>query len=261
MDTTTQANQLFGYDVTSGNGNKVGTVDGVWVDDATDQPEFIAVKTGMLFGKNHLMPIEQAQVDDNKQTIQVPYSQDQIKGGPSFGTDDSLSPDDEQSIYDYYGMQRSTQSSPTGYAAGGGPSTTGTGQDKQDLKLSEEELQVGKRQVQTGDVRLRKVVRTEHQEVPVELRREEVDIQRVPASQMSGTQVPQDAFQEKEIDIPVTKEEPVVAKDAHVTGQVRVGKTAETETRTVGGDIRKEEVEMDEEGNVDVQGNPRSGSS
>lgn len=259
---TDAAQRLFGYDIQDSGGNKVGSVDGVWVDTATDRPEFAAVKTGWIFGQNHVMPLEQANISDANQTIQVPYSEDQIKNGPSFGTDDDLSTQDEDQIYSYYGMQRSTQTSPTGYAAGGGPSTTTTGtqqtgqnwtdQGEQDLTLSEEELKVGKRQEQTGEVRLRKVVRTEHEEVPVELRREEVDIERVPASQLDATQVPDTAFQDREIDIPVSEEEPVVAKEARVTGQVQVNKTAQTEMRTVGADVRKEEVEIDEEGNVDL---------
>src|SRR5579885_3815591 len=115
MNSTTQADRLYGYNVTDSQGNNVGSVDGVWVDDATDRPEFVAVKTGWLFGKNHLVPIEQAQIDNQGRAIQMPYSQDQIKNGPSFDTSSELSPEDEQQIYCYYGVQRSTETSPTGY--------------------------------------------------------------------------------------------------------------------------------------------------
>jgi uncharacterized protein (TIGR02271 family) len=253
MDTgTTQTTaRLYGYDVIDSAGNKAGSVDGVWVDDATNKPEFVSAKTGWLFGKSHIIPIEQATIDDGSQTIQVPYASDQIKDGPSFSTDAELSPDDENQIYDYYGLQRSTAQSPTGYAAGGGPSTTvqtmspgatATGQDQIDVPLSEEELQVGKREVEAGRVRLRKVVRTEQEQVPVELRREDVEIERVPAS---GQDVPSTAFEEQEIDVPVTREEPVISKEARVTGKVQVGKDVETEQRTVGGEVRKEDVEID----------------
>lgn len=268
----TDANQLFGYNVTSSDGNNVGTVDAVWVDDASDRPEFIAVKTGWLFGKNHLMPIEQAQTDSANQTIQVPYSQDQIKNGPSFGTDETLSPGDEQSIYDYYGMQRSTQSSRTGYAGSGtgmsqetgagtsqgtvGQTDMPTSPSEVDVTAAEEELQVGKRTVQAGEVRLRKVVRTEHKEVPVTLRREDVEVERIPAGEATNATVPDDAFQDGVIDIPVMEEQAVVAKEARVVGGVRVTKGTETETETVGGDVRSTDIEVDEEGNVDAT-NPR----
>jgi uncharacterized protein (TIGR02271 family) len=263
--TTQPGTNLYDYDVIDSSGGKIGSVDGVWVDDATNRPEFVSVHTGWLFGKSSIIPIENAQVNDASRSIQVPYSSDQVKDGPSYDTNAELSPADEDQIYNYYGLQRSTATSPTGYAAGGtGPTedataqvgtldtaqgTLETGQEEVRVPVSEEELQVGKRQVEAGRVRLRKVVRTEQREVPVELRREEIDIERAPAT---GAEVPSDAFQEREFEVPITREEPVVGKEAHVTGEVRVGKDVETEQRTVGGEVRREEVELDEEGDVDT---------
>ncbi len=267
---TQSPDQLFGREVTDSNGNKIGKVDGVWVDDATNDLEFIGVKIGRLMGKTHIIPVTQGQTGSG--TISVPYDESKIKDAPSFGADDELSPDDEDGIYSYYGVDRSTGQSPTGLPAGeqtGGYTTTDTdtrdyqttGTDTRDydtsgtgergMKLSEEQLQVGKRQVESGRVRLRKVVRTEHQEVPVELRREEVTIERVSAS---GAAVPGDAFREEEIDVPVMREEAVVDKQAHVTGEVQLNKTTETETQTVGGDVRSEDVEVDDDTELRGQG-------
>ncbi len=267
---TQSPDQLFGCEVTDSNGNKIGKVDGVWVDDATNDLEFIGVKIGMLMGKTHIIPVTQGQTGSG--TISVPYDESKIKDAPSFGADDELSPADEDRIYTYYGVDRSTGQSPTGLPAGeqtGGYTTTDTdtrdyqttGPDTRDydtsgtgergMKLSEEQLQVGKRQVESGRVRLRKVVRTEHQEVPVELRREEVTIERVSAS---GAAVPGDAFREEEIDVPVMREEAVVDKQAHVTGEVQLNKTTETETQTVGGDVRSEDVEVDDDTELRGQG-------
>lgn len=304
----TQApDQIYGYNVVDSAGKKIGTVDGVWVDDATDQLEFVGVKTGWLMGKTHIIPAAQAQLDSGSGTITVPYAESQIKDAPSYGTDAELTPDDENNIYSYYGMDRSTAPSPTGLPTGDGEQTgtfgstdtgrrdftatdtgtrdftaadagtrdfadtdtgtrdfaaadTGTREyDTADtgerrVQLSEEELQVGKRQVEAGSVRLRKVVRTEQQEVPVELRREEIDIQRVPAS---GQDVPDSAFQEEEIEVPVRREEPVVGKEAHVTGEVRVGKDVQTETQSVGDQVRREDVEVDRDVDTNVDPNVR----
>jgi uncharacterized protein (TIGR02271 family) len=268
--------------VTTSDGEKIGSVDNVWVDDATDETEFIGIKTGWLFGKTHVVPTADAQIGENQ--ITVPYSKDQIENAPSFDSDAEISPDEEDQIYSYYGLDRSTAPSPTGLASGDtGTSTTSTettgfsgdalrGSDTNyegtagydtgnatdtsgitsettnqpqdtDLTLSEEELAVGKRQVQRGQVRLRKVVHTEHQEVPVELRREDVEIERIPASEVGGETA--NAFEEQTIDVPVMAEEPVVEKQARVTGGVRMTKDVETETRTVGGDVRSEDVEVD----------------
>ena len=67
------------------------------------------------------------------------------------------------------------------------------------LREEEEQLQVGKRQVQAGEVQLHKTVHTEHQDVPVELAQENVEIERVDLP--DGTVSP-DAFQEREIEVP-----------------------------------------------------------
>lgn len=275
----TQApDQLFGYHVVDSAGNKIGDVDGVWVDDATNELEFVGVKTGWLMGKTHIVPAVNAQIDGGSQTIIVPFAESQIKDAPSFATDTELSPDDENEVYSYYGVDRSTAPSPTGLPTGeqtGAPGTADVGTEpygttdttsqydtadtateydtadtgERSVQLSEEELQVGKRPVEAGQVRLRKVVRTEQQEVPVELRREDVEIERVPAS---GAEAPSDAFQEQEIKVPITREEPVIGKEARVAGEVRVGKTAETETQTVGGEIRREDVEVERDTDTEV---------
>jgi uncharacterized protein (TIGR02271 family) len=263
MQTSTDPAQLYDCDVFDTDGNKIGSVDGVWVDDATNDLEFISAKTGGLFGGTHMIPLADAQISDG--SITVPYGESQIKDAPSYPSDQELTPEQENEIYGYYGIQRTTAPSPTGLPAGGttadyqsgtsagyqgatGTDTTLTDQGQTEIPLTEEELQVGKREVEAGRVRLRKVVRTEHQEVPVELRREDVEIERIPASEVSATD---SSFDEGTIEVPVTREEPVVGKEAHVTGGVRVSKTAETETRPVGGEVRKEDVEVDRDVDTD----------
>ncbi len=257
MDRTTETmNRLFDCEVVDAEGNKVGSVENLWLDPATDQPEFVAVKTGMLLGKTHLVPVAEAQIDEANRQLRVPYSQDQIKNAPHFADDADLSEEDEQGIYSHYGLRRSEAPSPTGLASGAGMTEARqqpppADQGERTMPLAEEQLRVEKRPVEAGRARLRKVVRTERVSQPVELRREQVTVERVPAS---GEQVPQDAFQEQEIEVPLTREEPVVEKEAHVTGQVRVDKSVATEQRTVGGEVRREDVAVDREGDVDVRG-------
>lgn len=272
---------MFGYDVMDSHGHKVGAVDNVWVDDATSALEFVGVKMGFLMGKTHIIPTADAQIADG--TITVPYDHDLIKDAPSYGGEEELSNEQEQQVYSYYGIQRSDAASPTGLAGGTTDTyqtettdreydTTGTDRDVDTTRtdrgttgfaaqddqagvvLSEEELQVGTREVESGRVRLRKVVRTEHQEVPVELRREEVTIERVSAD---NADVPDDAFSDQEIEVPVMREEAVVGKEARVTGEVRLNKQVNTETQNVGGDVRREDVET--EGLDDNMGNRASG--
>ncbi|GAC1629317.1 MAG: hypothetical protein NVS4B2_11310 [Chloroflexota bacterium] len=268
MQTNTPApEQVYGYEVQDSDGHKIGDVDGVWVDDATSALEFVGVKTGFIMGKTHLIPAENAEFSDK--TLRIPYAKDKVHGAPSFATDAELSPDDESKIYEYYGVNRSTAPSPSGLAdesqyQGRGYDesrgttgtaevatdrasidTAGTDRQRQDMVLSEEELEVGKRQVEAGRVRLRKVVRTETVSEPIELRHEEIQIERVDAT---GTEVPAGAFQEQSIEVPVMREEPVVAKEAHTVGQVHIDKSVQTETRTIDGEVRREDVEIDRDG-------------
>lgn len=113
-----------------------------------------------------------------------------------------------------------------------------------EVPLAEETLKVGKRTVEAGRVRLRKVVRTEQVNVPVELRKEDVVIERVtPESVSAGTETD---FTEKQIEVPLTREEAIVQKETHVTGAVRVRKTEDAETRTVADTVRREDVVVDD---------------
>ena len=86
MNNSQDPAQLFGYDVTDASGNKIGKVDNVWVDDATNELEFVGVKTGWLMGKTHVIPVANAQISNG--SIQVPFDEDQIKNAPSFSGDD-----------------------------------------------------------------------------------------------------------------------------------------------------------------------------
>lgn len=118
------------------------------------------------------------------------------------------------------------------------------------VPISEEQVNVGKRQVEGGGVRLRKVVRTETVNKPVTLEREDVVVERVSRSDAA---VPGDAFREGEVYIPLKEEEAVVEKTSKVVGEVRVKKTHESETENVQETVRKEDVEVDR----DDQGRPR----
>jgi uncharacterized protein (TIGR02271 family) len=57
-------------------------------------------------------------------------------------------------------------------------------------------------------------------------------------------------FQEEHIEVPLSREEPLVEKETHVTGGVRIRKTEGVEQHTVSEDVRREEVNVDESGKV-----------
>lgn len=130
--------------------------------------------------------------------------------------------------------------------------------DEIQIVLHEEELRVGKREVSAGDVQLRKTVHTEQVNVPVELRHEDVTIERVAAGDVRNVNAA-DAFKEDTIEVNLTREEAVVSKESHVTGAVRLHKTSETETQNVSETVRKEDVEVLRDGKTEVKRDERTG--
>lgn len=149
------------------------------------------------------------------------------------------------------------QESRTAYAescATGTPTTRNDATAGKKVQLREEELRVQKQPVQTGEVRVRKEVHTEHKTIDVPVEREEVVIERHPVSGGSRASA-SDIKAGEEIRIPVREDQVRVSKEAVVKEEVNVGKRKVHDTETVGGNIRKEEVKVEREGRVDVRGN------
>jgi uncharacterized protein (TIGR02271 family) len=115
------------------------------------------------------------------------------------------------------------------------------------VPVREERLDVEKRQGEMGSVDIRKDVTTEQVNVPVELRHEEVTVNRVdvPNRPVTVGDAP-DAFKEGTIRVPVRGEEAVAHKEAFVTGEVVVDRDVVTERETITDTVRKEHVDVDE---------------
>lgn len=117
------------------------------------------------------------------------------------------------------------------------------------LPIVEEQLRIGKRTVERGGVN----VRTTSQEVPVQetvnLREENVTVERRPVDRAVGNAP--DAFREGTIEITETAEVPVVSKEARVVEEVVVGKEATERQETVRDTVKRTEVEVDEVNQTD----------
>ena len=114
---------------------------------------------------------------------------------------------------------------------------------EQRLTLAEEELRIGKRQVQAGEVSLRKTVETEHVRETVPLMREDVTIERVPVTGADASMNVE--ITEDEIRIPLMAEEAVVEKRVVGKEEVVLHKEVRTENQTVEADLRKERLDVD----------------
>ncbi|MGR6035568.1 MAG: YsnF/AvaK domain-containing protein [Candidatus Nitrosoglobus sp.] len=111
--------------------------------------------------------------------------------------------------------------------------------EEKTIPLREEELVVGKRAVEEGSVRLRKVVRSETVEQPVELRHEEIMVEREPGS---GEKVSPESLGEEEYYIPLYHEEAVIQKQAREKERVHVGKRETSDREVVSEKLRREEL-------------------
>jgi uncharacterized protein (TIGR02271 family) len=149
------------------------------------------------------------------------------------------------------GYNRTTAATTTCTAAASRAAAGGaTAAEGKTMQLKEEELHVSKRPVKKGEVEVRKEVVTEQRTITVPVQREEVVIERKP---VAGRAAAGDLHAEQ-VRIPVSEEEVEVHKEAKVKEEVTVGKRKVADTRTVGGTVRKEELRVEEEGDVEVRG-------
>jgi uncharacterized protein (TIGR02271 family) len=120
------------------------------------------------------------------------------------------------------------------------------------MTRSEERLNVGKETVPTGKARLRKWVETEQQQVEVPVRKEKVRLESEPITDANqGQAYSGPDISEDEHEVTIREERPVVETEAVPVERVRLATETDEETRTVGGEVRKEKVDLDADENVD----------
>ncbi|MFC0597416.1 PRC-barrel domain-containing protein [Streptomyces palmae] len=101
MQTDIDPRHLIGRKAFDREGARLGTVDEVYLDDATGEPEWAAVRTG-LFGRDVFVPLKPSEVVDD--ALRVPYGRGLIKDAPDFGVGRHLSPEQELQLYHHYGL-------------------------------------------------------------------------------------------------------------------------------------------------------------
>ncbi len=126
--------------------------------------------------------------------------------------------------------------------------------DEQRLRLREEQLNVNKQAVQSGEVSVGKNVVEEQKTVNVPVTHEEVYIENRPVTDTTvNDNTP--IGEGENIRVPVSEERVNVSKDTVVTGEVSVGKRAVQGTQQVTDTVRREEARLDQSGNPVVSGN------
>ena len=91
------------HNVIDPDGDKIGDLEAVYVDTATDQPAFASVKVGMV-GRHHLtlVPLDRATVGPSY--VRVAYPKKQIKDAVDIDTDGELAASDEPSLFEHYDL-------------------------------------------------------------------------------------------------------------------------------------------------------------
>ncbi len=228
-----------GYEVYDPNGEKIGKVDDLFVDE-NDQPEYLGVKMGFLGTKSTLIPWEIASADEEGHRIEVLVEKGKAKDGPAFDDDREITPEYENEVRSYYGLQSLEASEQQGaYGEYYGESD----EDELRVQRTEEELRAGTREREAGALRVRKRVRTDREQLRVPKRHEEVHVERVP---VEGREASEAEIGEVEVNMPVTEEEVVVEKRPVVKEEIRVRKDVVAEEEVVEEDVRREEVDVED---------------
>lgn len=279
--------RIIGRDVYGPDNAKIGSAARVYQDTRTGEPEFVTVRTGLFGTKESFVPLSKADLLDDQ--LRVPFEKDQVKNAPRIDSGRELSQEEEDQIYDYYGADRTsgrgfedaaalhaqdqegmfddTGGAPLGETGGAplgdtggaplGHDTSGPTTDDA-MTRSEEHLVAGVRREPIGKARLRKYVVTEEQQVTVPVSHEEVRVVREPITDanvdraMAGPEI-----SEEEHEMTLEAERPVVETQAVPVERVRLGKEKVTGTETVSGQVRKEQIEVDEDApGIDDNGRP-----
>ena len=293
---------LFNATAYDKNGEKLGDVNEVFVDDQSGQPTFVEVNHG-LFGMNSsLVPLRGH--DFSGDDLKLGFSKDRIKDAPDFDSDKPLTPEAQSDIFKHYGLdnahdvtdykdsnldsKRDAQAGAdkdhnlTAGAGAAGAGAAGAGvagahadEKKADthttdaaaterkagvaddaaaartnndgeLIRSEEQLNVNKERVATGEARLRKYVVTDTESVEVPVEREEVRVERTPinaddAKNYNGA-ISGDS---EEASVTLHEERVNVNKETVPVEKINLKKDTVRDTETHTEELRKEQIDTD----------------
>jgi uncharacterized protein (TIGR02271 family) len=280
MATQQNVREWRGRTLVDRDGDKIGKIEDVYLDRRSGEPEWVAVKTGLLGSNVSFVPIEGATPEGDD--IRAAYEKDLVKDAPNVDPDGELSPEEERRLYQHYGrsdyddwtpdaedrteatLGRDTRDDVRGDRfADGDDDVRGVDADRDDatgtagrdvsgpttddaMTRSEEELRVGTERRETGRARLRKYVDTEAVQETVPVRREEARVEREPITDenidaaMSGPDIT-----EEEHEVTLHAEEPVVEKRTVPKERIRLDKDVQTDEETVSDEVRRERIETE----------------
>jgi uncharacterized protein (TIGR02271 family) len=256
MPTQTEVLSWRGRDAVDRDGAKIGTIDQIYLDNETEQPEWVTVRTGMLGRRTSFVPLSGADLAGD--AVRLPYERTQIEQAPGIDPEANLSPEEETNLYRHYGLDYGA-----GLSSGvvGGEGLGGTDRDAPQgavghdtsgpttdsaMTRSEEELRIGTTRQEAGRARLRKYVETEQVTETVPVERERAVVEREPITDANiGRAMDGPAISEEEHEVVLTEEQVVAEKQAVPKERVRLDTETVTEQQEVSETLRKERIDVD----------------
>jgi uncharacterized protein (TIGR02271 family) len=243
-----------GWDVLAADGRRLGEVDQLLVDTSAMRVRYLDVDVdkelrGSDSDKHILVPIGYARLNENDKRVVVnELSAERVRSAPAYSG--RIDAQYENSLNAYYGGTAGS----TGLSSGRDTaSATGSrSRGEEHISLSEEKMNVAKEREQSGEVQVSKHVETEHVRREVPVMREEVEIERRPAT---GGMNAQARIEDDEIRVPLMEEHAVMEKHTVPREEIVVRKRQVQGTETVEADLRREKVDIEREGNARVRDN------
>ena len=274
MITEKNLKDLFAATAYDKDGDKLGAVKEIFVDDETGQPAFVEVGHGLFGMSSSLVPMRGHRFSG--EDLQLAFSKDRIKDAPDVGTDEHLTREDQQRVWDHYQLSDTEDTeryraeeraardvdhrreAAAGAGAGAGVAGNRPGHVADDrervsdrtrtegdsMVRSEERLNVDKENVETGQVRLRKHVVKDTETVEVPVTREEVRVEREPISREEAANV-DSKLGDDEASVTLHEERVNVSKESVPVEKVNLGKETVRDTETHTEELRKEQIEAD----------------
>jgi uncharacterized protein (TIGR02271 family) len=256
-----------GRDLIDNDGDKIGSIDDIYLDRETDEPEWAVVTTGLFGTKRTFVPLSEAAPSEDG--VRVPFEKASVKDAPRIDPDGELSREEERALYEHYGRQYADYEQGSGVLDAGTRTDTdadiGTGADRTTgerggpgrdvsgpstdsaMTRSEEELRVGTTEREAGRARLKKYVVEDQVTETVPVRREEVRVEREPITDANrDAALDGPAISEEEHEVTLHAEEPVVEKRAVPKERVRLETDVETDEREVSETVRSERIDVED---------------
>ena len=275
MLTTEQIDRLLsqGANVLSGDGEKIGSIGQVFVDNEAGQPSWVTVRTGLFGMSESFVPLEGARLEGND--IVVPYNKNQVKDAPRIDADRPLEPAEEDRLYQHYrmdsgrtytdadtadaasatrqdasGTDRAETRDATGTAGYGTATPTTDAATPPTTRQETPETDRAETRDATGRGRLRKYVTTETVTRTVPVQREEVRIEREPIAEEDRDEVSNRPASDDEVIL--HEERVIVTKETVPVERVRIVTETVADEVTIREKVHKEHFDGEDSEGTDA---------